>query len=334
MDLLSDPEWLAHRYDPAADAVHLKQVPRDVRREKAFLTDEYLGTSDIRIVERAELAAARPGGPAHFIFHSAFCCSTLLAAALDVAGVATSFKEPVILNDIVGWLHRGGDRNAIARRLGDALNLLTPFAPGEAAVIKPSNVVNGLAGPMMQIRPDARAILMFAKLPAYLTSIARKGIWSRVWVRELLIKQMSEGFIPFAFEPEDYLRQTDLQVAAVGWLAQHAMFHNFAARWPDRVRILDGDDLVAAPLPALQSVAAFLGLELSEAQAEEAVSTVFARDSKDGAAFVSGQRESTADAAYQLHRQEIDHVVHWAAEVASVNRLSLEFPDAFRLHHG
>ena len=52
-------------------------------------------------------AAARPA-TMHFIFHSAFCCSTVLARAFDIPGIAMGLKEPPIYNDIVGWRHRGG----------------------------------------------------------------------------------------------------------------------------------------------------------------------------------------------------------------------------------
>ena len=310
------PQWLAHRYDPTQDAVQLIEVTRARRRKSAFLTDEYLGPHTPVVLPRAELEAQRPATtPRHFIFHSAFCCSTLLAAALDVDGVATSFKEPVILNDVVGWLHRGGDRPAIATALKSGIDALIPFGAREAVVIKPSNVVNGLASGIMGLFPEAHAILMYAPLRAYVASIARKGLWARVWVRTLLSKQLHEGFVRLGFEQRDYFKLTDLQVAAVGWIAQHQLFAEMAARWPARVRTLDSEALIADPRAHLAAAADLFGLSLSERQIDAIIADVFARDAKDGKPFAAGQRAETARVGGSLHADEIDKVAVWAEAV-------------------
>src|SRR3546814_11867194 len=77
----ADPAWLAHRYDAAGDRLLFRHVPRAMHRDGPFLTDELIGDRPQAIIARAEgVAAARAhAGPIHFIFHSAFCASTLLA---------------------------------------------------------------------------------------------------------------------------------------------------------------------------------------------------------------------------------------------------------------
>lgn len=316
MSKVFGPKWLAHRYDPTQDAIHLIEVSRADRRKAVFLTDEYLGTRSPVVHPRTVVAAARSSAtPPLFIFHSAFCCSTLLAAALDVDGISTSFKEPVILNDVVGWLHRGGDRTAIAIALKTGIDALVPFDTSEAAVIKPSNVVNGLATGIMGLFPQARAILMYAPLRGFLASIARKGLWGRIWVRDLLSKQLIEGFVRLGFEQRDYLLFTDLQVAAVGWIAQHQLFADLATRWPNRVRTLDSEALVAEPAAHLAAAAALFGLTMNEKRIKAIVADVFARDAKDGQFFAPGQRAETARAGQALHADEIDKVIVWAEAV-------------------
>lgn len=56
--LVRDAEWLAHRYDAAADAVHFRHVPRSRRSEIPFLTDEYLGGDAERAREQEDAAKA------------------------------------------------------------------------------------------------------------------------------------------------------------------------------------------------------------------------------------------------------------------------------------
>src|SRR4051812_12161071 len=102
---LLDATWLAHRYDPGHDAFHLRAVTRETHRAVTFLTDEYLpAAADPLVLQRAAArAAASAPAPLHWIFHSAFCCSTLLARAVDLPGTAMGLKEPLVLNDLIGW---------------------------------------------------------------------------------------------------------------------------------------------------------------------------------------------------------------------------------------
>ena len=81
----------------------------------------------------------------------------------------------------------------------------------------------------MALRPEARAIFLYAPLESFLISVARKGLGCRLWARELLEGQLRDGYVDLGFSSGDYFRQTDLQVAAVGWLAQHMAFRRLAA---------------------------------------------------------------------------------------------------------
>lgn len=321
-------EWLAHRYDEGQDAVHFIDVPRALRRSVPFLTDEYLKPSAPKIVKRTDAVAAVTGEAAtHFIFHSAYCCSTLLAQAFDNPGVSHALSEPQILNDMVGWRHRGGNAAQIGMVTDGAIRLLArPLVSGEAAIIKPSNIVNGLASALMTLRPDARAVLLHAPLRLFLGSIARKGMWGRLWVRELLSRQLAEGLIDLGFETRDYLLHTDLQAAAVGWLAQHRLFADMAQKWPDRVRTIDSETLVSRPAETMRALADLFDVALDDERIATVVADVFARDSKSGRVFESGQRAADQSAAEALHADEIEKVNAWAEAVAKAARVSMQLP--------
>ena len=311
-----DPLWFAHRFDPGHGAVHFRHLPREVHRGVTFVTDDYLPPAEPVVIRLADAMAARPAvAPLHFIFHSAFCCSTLLARALDLPGTAMGLKEPMLLNDLIGWQHRGGTARDIAPVLDAGLALLSrPFAGGEAVVIKPSNVCNGLAPGMLQMRPQARALLLYAPLKVYLGSIAKKGLDGRLWVRELLVKQLKEGLHPFGFSGNDYLGQTDLQVAALTWLAQHALFAHMVKAFPGRVRCLDSDTLMARPVAAMAALAALYGLAL-DAEAV-AAGPAFTTHSKSGDSFGAAARAAENAAAAAVHADEIAKVLVWTEAVA------------------
>ena len=326
--VVRDPRWFADRYDPGHDAVHFRYLTRADHRAATFLTDSYLpADAPTIVVRRADaLAAAPPTGPIHYIFHSAYCCSTLLARAFDAPGAAMGLKEPVLFNDLVGWKARGAAAGDLAAVLDGALTLLArPFGAGEAVVVKPSNVANGLAAAMLTVRPRSRALLLHAPLATYLGSIARKGMTGRLWARDLLVKQIADGTQWPGMTASEFIGQTDLQAAAIGWLASHAIFARLATRWPDRVRTIDSAALMAEPVAAMAALATLFGLDLDAAAI--VAGPAFGRHSKDGRAFDAAARAAelaTADA----YADEIAKVVVWTGAVAATVGLDLTLPAA------
>jgi hypothetical protein len=330
-----DPSWLAHRIDRAADAVRFHHVPRGRHGQIPFLTDDYVADAPMVAQPMAAVQAARGEmvpAPLHFIFHSAFCASTLLCRALDAPGLAMGLSEPVMLNDIVGFRRRGEvDARGAGQMFDSALSLLArPWGAGEAVVVKPSNILNPVAAGLLTLRPDARAIVMTAPLPVFLASVARKGMWCRLWVRELLEGMVADGAVQLGFDGPALFRLTDLQVAAVGWLAQQQIFHGLIERFGGaRVRSLSSEALMAAPVPVLAGVLAHFGLDggnrdLDALATRLAAGPAFTRNSKDGAAFSATDRAQDQARAMAAHGEEIDKVLVWAAAVAANAGVAME----------
>lgn len=330
-DLARDAEWLAHRYDPTRDAVHFRRVTRAQHAAATFLTDDHLGEAPVTPIRRADALAARPAtAPIHIVAHSAFCLSTLVARAFDRTCWAMGIKEPVILNDLIGWQRRGGRPDQVRGVLDGALTLLArPFAPGEAVVVKPSNTVNALVGPMLELRPHAHALLLYAPLPDFLNSIARKGLDGRLFVRKLLLGLLDDGLVELGFDPRDLMGQTDLQVAATGWLAQHALFARLAQRFGARIATLDSRTLTADQGRAMSAIAHHFALPLDDAGlAEVLAGPAFTRHSKTGASFGAEARAAEQRDAAEVHADEIGKVTIWAEAVAKAAGVSLHLPRA------
>jgi hypothetical protein len=330
--VVRDPEWLAHRYDPGHDAFHFRRVSRAARAAIPFLTDLHLGAETApAILRRSDCRDAARGAsaPVHFLFHSAYCASTMLAQAIDQPGIATSLSEPMLLNDMVGWRRGGAAGGGDGQVMDDALAMLgRGFDAGEAVVIKPSNIFNPLARGALMLRPDARAILLHAPLRAFLLSVARKGMWCRLWCRELLEGYLADAFVQLGFEASDYFRQSDLQVAAVGWLAQQQAFAALLDWAPGRTASLDSEALTRDPVAAVGAAMGHLGL-VSDRDTI-AAHPALGRNSKSGAPFAAGDRQRDLDAADAAYGEEIDQVVGWAEVVARQANIPLVLPHALR----
>lgn len=323
---LADAEWLAHRYVESDDAVRFVHLARREHEDHAFLIDSLLGPRPTSPDLPAGPLLNQPRGRLHFLFHSAFCGSTLLTRALSIPGVAMGLSEPAILNDVVGYRRRGAPPAAVARAADLGLRLLgRPFGPGEAVVVKPSNILNPLAELLMALEDQAQALFLYAPLETFLVSVARKGLHCRAWVRELLEGYVQDNFVHLGFAPNDYFRLTDMQVAAVGWLAQHQHFQALSARLGGRIASLDADRLTDQPAAAIAAVSGHFGFDLDAA--EIAGGPAFNRNSKSGAAYSPAARRVDYEAARSSYGEEIAMVVAWAEAVASNVGLSLDGPN-------
>ena len=318
--LLGDPEWLPHAIDLAQGTISFVHALREAHRQVTFLDDEYLKTLAGAERRTLRLDAVRQNPPVvgetHFIFHSAFCCSTLLARAFDLPGVAMGLKEPAILNQLAA-LARGG---AMPRELVELVSglLARPFAPGEAVIVKPSNVANLLIEPILAARPSTRALLMYSPLPAFLRSVAKRGMWGRIWGRRLYALLRRERTDSFGFSPEETFEQTDLQIAALAWLMHHGQFAEVVRRMPDRVRVLSSEELLADRHRTLAAAAELFGIDLPAARIDEIVAgPAFTEHSKEiGRRFDAAERQ-TERAAASAHEEEIAMVARWAEAVAT-----------------
>jgi hypothetical protein len=325
-NILTNGEWLAHRYDAVADAYQMRHLTRAEHDVATFITDEYLGVdNNPTVIERAEaMQSVRKDNALHFILHSAFCASTMLARGFNLPGVSMGLKEPVLLNDIVGWRRRGAAPAAVAERLDHGLHMLARPFPGDSAVIvKPSNVFNALAPLALAMRPSTKAVVLYAPLPVFLISVARKGVWCRLWVRELLEGLLTDGIVDLGFEPRDYFRQSDLQVAAVGWLAQQRLFQQMVDKYgAERIATLDSEALTADPASAVKAVAMHFGINVGDSAIDG--HDAFSTHSKFGGQFGTNDRRSEYELAQQAHKDEIEKVLVWAEAVAKTAGISLD----------
>jgi len=248
---------------------------------------------------------------------------------LDVPGSVLTLKEPLVLNDLTQAALGAGRVEAVREPLKLVLGLLgRSFGPGEVTIVKPSNAANPLIEEVMALRPGTRALFLSSALPEFLRSVSKKGLFGRIWARRHL--PVVERFSPVqtGFSQSERWEQSDLQVAALGWLLQRAQFARALNRWPERTVSLDSANLLADPGRALAAVSDFFGVRLSTEQVQTiAAGPVFARDSKrHDRDFDAAQREAEHQAIGDVVGEEIEMVVKWAGSVAAALGIASELP--------
>ena len=236
-------------------------------------------------------------------------------------------KEPVILQDAAGFYFGAMDKEKARDVVRNLLALLVrPFNPSETTIIKPSCIVNGMAEHFMDMLPDSRATIIHAPLPVFLGSIARKQITGRLWAREQFAELRKMGLVDLGFDDDQHFRQTDLQIAAAGWLAQHGMFQNLIQRFgADRIKAIDSETLLADPEKALTRMSTLFQLNLDDRQIGQIVEgPAFNSHSKHGTEFDRQGRNEERTSGDSLHADEIEKVAFWAEKVAEAVGIDID----------
>lgn len=317
--LARDPEWLPHRIDPSAGTLQFLRIPRAAMSAPQFLaerTPETPADEASLPLESLRDLQAEPG-PLHFIFHTAFCRSTLLVRALDIPGIATGQSEPGIL---ISLTNMGEPGLALVRPMLDLLARPHRHERGgaeAAVVVKPTNHSNRLIPALLDARPDANAVLMTNPLPSFLAAVVRKGMMGRRWGRQLYLEMMGYAGVDLGMDGREQFSMTDLQAAGLAWFLNQRYFAMLLDRYPGRLRTLDGDVFNTRRTETLAAVAQLFDLPLDAARAAEVVEgPVFARHSKRGGDFTATEARDSERAQSPLVEEEIAQVAQWIGLIA------------------
>lgn len=324
--IVADPRWFPFRFDRNRDELHFVWIPRETHDAVTFLSDVRAAPDQIRVVPRRALGGSEViGAPLHFVLHSGLGGSTLLARALAAPGIATTFKEPPILTDIVGFSLVASEKETAELASLVATLLARPFGPGEAIVVKVNSVGNGVAAGMAAPRPTSRILCLSAPLEEMLASLARRGLDGRLGGRKLFIGLRNSRLAELGFDEEQLFQQSDLQLAALGWLAIQRIMVDAAERLgPEKVSSIASGDLLNYPRGALAMIARHLNLPLDIDKRVER--GVFTRHAKTGEPFDAGTRAAELTETLKIHGREIGPIVEWARRVAEANAIACHLP--------
>ncbi len=319
-----DPSWLPHFYEPRRDSLTFAKLPREAQRKLTFIDPRFVAreaeSPAVPIAELPEGAIRDEAGPLHFVFHTGFCCSTLLARALDIPGVSMGLKEPSVLACFADYWSNSRRAVGALEALSITLDLLSrPLSRGETQIIKPSTTANHIMPQLLHARHDAKAVLLFSSLDTFLRAIARRGLDGRVYARQMFRQFAPVNPLDSGFSDEDALLQADLQVAAQAWLMQTSFMQQLAERFgKNRVRVLNSETLLSNPAQTLLDIGKFFELRLTPELANAtAQGSVFQEHSKElGRPFDVAAQKAQYDQAGRTHGEELMMAKDWARALA------------------
>ncbi|MFT4824117.1 MAG: hypothetical protein ACI9DH_000089 [Halioglobus sp.] len=321
-ELLKDPAWFPAALDTKVGTISFARISRDALSKEAFLDQRMDGSVTARETVSLNDVMAAVAGQAHkppaFVFHSAFCCSTLLASALDASGAVLSLKEPNILMDLANAFRVDGQARQ-SRQYGETLAqtiftlLATSSDSNENILIKPTNTANNLLP--FAIKSGAPVLLLYGSLRSFLVSVLKKGEACKSFVRGQYNIFALDGEGLAAIPQRQAVAFTDLQAAAIVWRHQLELFQRAIAATPrEQVACLDFKHLTATPVPILQAVTRHLNLPHTNAELESiANGPVFRRNAKFiGQVFSPEQVDQDVRMIEERYGQTLDLIESWA----------------------
>jgi len=222
----------------------------------------------------------------NFIWHSGFCCSTLIARLLDVPGRSLSLKEPGVLLLLADAKRQNaiGPGRAFPQQFPDLLFYLLgrPFDIEERTTIKPTNSCNYILRDAVSLT-EGKHLFLYSDCRSFLISIAKKNEYGRQYARKLYAGIVGDGNVQARWPVADVFEMTDLQIAAILWHMQIAEFHrSWPMLAPEQAKSLDCDAFLADPLETLVKIDEFLELGIGrDCLAGRIASSAFVQHSKD-----------------------------------------------------
>lgn len=245
LGFLENPVNFLYSLDWRQQLCHFVPASREAISSLSFLDHRTLGTSQkqgtVPLDQVIRLTSGLPG-KCDFIFHSAFCCSTLLARCLDRPGRALSLKEPFSVLNLSGFVRAaqretaGVDFKTLSQT---TLGLLArPFKAGERTLIKPSNGANNLLPSILSEPGCGKVLLLYGPLEDFLVAVITGGEDRQTFIDGILDLFISDFGNDLAIKDPDALGP--LERAALAWGLQVRLFSEISkAADPSRVMTLN-----------------------------------------------------------------------------------------------
>ncbi len=342
-EIVTGPGTLPHRLNATDGTLEFAAIePADLKRMtfhdgRDFTSAQVRGPFPLAevaaIISEAGLKAA---SKVNYIFHSAFCCSTLLARCLAIDGKILSLREPNLMLDLANlkrFKHSiYADPERWTETLSLAISLLAkPMDNSQGVLIKPTNITNNIIPDLLDCSPSSRAILLYSDLRSFLISLIKKGQPGLAYARQTMqILNMDSDFVS-GIAGDMGKPLSDLQIIALVWRVQMSVFADVLASFPHgRVASLDSRLLIEDPAGTLRGVIDFYGYEVSESEIGNITTgPLFHHHAKvTGQPFDAAKRGEETQRIEDEFGKKLDQVVAWEKALNSGRALPWPLPHA------
>lgn len=332
--LFSSPDLHPAKIDFDKGLVSFVPMTRASYRASSFLDGRTQTASrasmEVPIVDLLLAAAKRSPTPGvvHYIFHAAFCCSTLLARYLDLIPPCFVLKEPLMLTEAAIVRPRamaagvGGQSDGMPGLtewdgfLDLSIRLLNRrYTPEDVIVTKANDLCNTLGEILLARDPASKAVFLTTRLKEFLLLVL-KAPDRRRWLRARLRRALKDAAIIPELAGFDTEGMTDAEGGAYLWAVNEALRARMCSADPGRVLTIPGESVADTPAEAVRAAAAHFGLPVSNGLPKKIFSdAIAARHAKDPSrSYNARSRRKELTALEKQIGPEAERGVKWAIE--------------------
>lgn len=241
-----DPAWFPVDVDVRGGRVAMLHIDAEVVEESTFLDTRIAADLQHSLpVGLADVPSGPHAGPAvAWLFHTSFCCSTLLAQALHDHPHTVAYREPLVLRRLADARHEGLD---LGPWPGICLGLLgRPWSPEGRIVVKPTHAALNIGQSLMDLSAGSRAIALTSSLPDFLVSNVKKTSDTQARIPLLVEMALTAGQFHRRLPVEALSPPSLIAAAGLQWAAQRELLLDMAEHvGGQRFAALDAADLLS-----------------------------------------------------------------------------------------
>ncbi len=266
----------------------------------------------------------------NYIFHTSFCCSTLLSRCLSINGQGLALKEPHALMTLANFKRQASNQHRVKSLLSISLQLLgRRFDNEESILIKPTNTANNLIGDILTQENTGSIIFLFSDLKSFLISIIKKGEECRSFVRRVFNIITMDSILLNTLEPRQLMELSDLQIASIVWRLQiHEFLKYKETQHKKSILLVNCDYLLMQPQLALAETAKHFSYNLNLIKINDLIeSPTFLRNSKySDRSYDSQIRSKENENIYLAHTKSIEYAMQWSLKLDNMIPFSETLP--------
>ncbi len=337
-DILASPELCLSSLDVRRNTMLFTPMSLETYRSSDFLDARMhrAGRSDVTVdlndfVALFEHFNSQPK-PLSIIFHTAYCCSTLLARCLENLNQTLVLKEPALLRQLSeAWFTKlpGHDLQKLNRVVG---TLLSRRFSQESVIVKATSHCINMMPELLGLHADNRAVFLFSSLEdslaCYLKDVRRRrearfylGVMGELVPPDLLL--------------EAKFTNNDAQIIALLWMVQVRFYCQISESLSGgRLIALNCDDFLDTPALALERVASYFGISTTERALQDVLgSDAFKRYAKgQHIDFDREFRRAHLIWVSDLYAKEIEVATKWTRSLPLWSEIPEYLPNQLQLN--
>ena len=262
-NIFSIPDIYPEKIDLPNRKLHCCSMDLECYRKTPFLDHRIVKLDDkTSILDINELISSNDAGTretTHYVFHNAFCCSTLFSRCLNSYRSALILREPNVLLEQASIQRYSGTKLIpnFDKFFFDSLSIMLStmlarrYPSNDAVIIKPSDACNNIMGNLLNINTNNKCLLMYSNIERFLTAIFKvpqRAEWIKIRVNELCIDEFKlKGELKV--NPQSL---NDNQLAALVWVLHMEKFRTLLSEYgSSRIQVLDSEVFMANQLEAV-----------------------------------------------------------------------------------